>query len=120
MSAEKETSDERSAVSRRGFLRGALRVPDGDTFFLFGLLRTAVPPTPQRSAELVAANRALFEQARAVGGFSYPVDSVPKNATDWRHQFGARWPQFVAAKQAFDPDRLLAPGQGIFPGAAIG
>jgi cytokinin dehydrogenase len=104
---------------RSPFRAPNLRVPDGDTFFLFGLLRTAVPPTPQRSAELVAANRALFEQARAVGGFSYPVDSVPKNATDWRHQFGARWSQFVAAKEAFDPSRLLTPGQGIFPGAAV-
>jgi cytokinin dehydrogenase len=90
------------------------RVPAGETFFLFGLLRTAVPPTPERSAELVAANRRLFEQARAVGGFFYPVDSVPMSPEDWRQQFGPRWPQFFAAKQAFDPDALLAPGQGIF------
>jgi FAD/FMN-containing dehydrogenase len=90
------------------------RVPEGDTFFLFGLLRTAIPPTPERSAELVAANRALFEQARAVGGFFYPVDSVPMSRADWRRHFGPRWPQFVAAKEAFDPEALLAPGQGIF------
>jgi cytokinin dehydrogenase len=90
------------------------RVPAGETFFLFGLLRTAVPPTPERSAELVAANRNLFEQARAVGGFFYPIDSVPMSPEDWRRQFGPRWPQFFAAKQAFDPDALLAPGQGIF------
>lgn len=91
-----------------------LRVPAGETFFLFGLLRTAVPPTPERSAELVAANRRLFEQARAVGGFFYPIDSVPMSPEDWRRQFGPRWPQFFAAKQAFDPDALLTPGQGIF------
>jgi FAD/FMN-containing dehydrogenase len=91
-----------------------LRVPAGETFFLFGLLRTAIPPTPERSAELVAANRRLFEQARAVGGFFYPVDSVPMSPADWRRHFGPRWPQFHAAKQEFDPDALLAPGQGIF------
>ena len=90
------------------------RVPSGETFFLFGLLRTAVPPTPERSAELVAANRRLFEQARAVGGFFYPIDSVPMSPEDWRRHFGDRWPQFHAAKQEFDPDALLAPGQGIF------
>jgi FAD/FMN-containing dehydrogenase len=90
------------------------RVPDGETFFLFGLLRTAIPPTPERSAELVAANRALFEQARAVGGYFYPVDSVPMSRRDWRRHFGPRWPRFVAAKLAFDPEALLAPGQGIF------
>jgi FAD/FMN-containing dehydrogenase len=33
---------------------------------------------------------------------------------DWQRHFGERWPQFLAAKQAFDPDHLLAPGQGIF------
>jgi hypothetical protein len=54
-----------------------LRVPAGETFFLFGLLRTAIPPTPDL-------------------------------------HFGERWPQFFAAKRAFDPDALLAPGQGIF------
>jgi len=90
------------------------RKPAGETFFLFGLLRTAVPPTPERSAELVAANRLLYEQARDVGGFFYPVDSVPMSPDDWQRHFGERWPQFVAAKQAFDPDHLLAPGQGIF------
>ncbi|HEX4963934.1 MAG TPA: hypothetical protein VF173_24120 [Thermoanaerobaculia bacterium] len=33
---------------------------------------------------------------------------------DWRRHFGSRWPQFAAAKEAFDPEALLAPGQGIF------
>ena len=93
-----------------------LRVPAGETFFLFGLLRTAIPPTPERSAELVAANRRLYEQARAVGGFFYPVDSVPMSPEDWRLHFGERWPQVFAAKRAFDPDALLAPGQGVFTG----
>lgn len=92
-----------------------LRVPAGETFFLFGLLRNAIPPTPERSAELVAANRSLFERARAVGGFFYPVDSVPMSPADWRQHFGPRWPQFRAAKRAYDPEALLAPGQGIFP-----
>ncbi|HEX4494646.1 MAG TPA: FAD-binding protein [Thermoanaerobaculia bacterium] len=99
---------------RSRFTAPNFRVPAGETFVLFGLLRTAVPPTPERSAELVAANRRLFEQARDVGGFFYPVDSVPMSREDWRRHFGDRWPQFLAAKQAFDPDDLLAPGQGIF------
>jgi cytokinin dehydrogenase len=92
-----------------------LRIPEGDTFFLFGLLRNAIPPTPERAAELTAANRRLFEQARAVGGYFYPVDSVPMSPDDWRRQFGSRWPDLLAAKRAFDPNALLAPGQGVFP-----
>ena len=100
---------------RSSFKAPNFRVPDGDTFFLFGLLRNAIPPTAERSAELVAANRALFERARAVGGFFYPVDSVPMSVSDWRRHFGRRWPRFVVAKRTFDPDVLLTPGQGIFP-----
>jgi cytokinin dehydrogenase len=99
---------------RDRFTAPNLRIPEGDTFFLFGLLRNAIPPTPERAAELVAANRQLFKQARAVGGFFYPVDSVPMTRADWRRHFGPRWPQLAADKQAFDPDALLAPGQGIF------
>jgi FAD/FMN-containing dehydrogenase len=99
---------------RDRFTAPNLRIPEGDTFFLFGLLRNAIPPTPERAAELVAANRRLFKQARAVGGFFYPVDSVPMTKADWRRHFGPRWPQLAADKQAFDPDALLAPGQGIF------
>ena len=53
---------------RDGFTTPNFRIPEGDTFFLFGLLRNAIPPTPERAAELSAANRELFEQARAVAG----------------------------------------------------
>jgi hypothetical protein len=49
-----------------------------------------------------------------VGGFFYPVDSVPMSRRDWRRHFGDRFPEFAADKQAYDPDYLLAPGQGIF------
>ncbi|HWM89351.1 MAG TPA: FAD-binding protein [Thermoanaerobaculia bacterium] len=90
------------------------RVPNGETLFLFGLLRNAIPPTPERSAELIAANRRLFEQARALGGYFYPVDSVPMTPADWRQHFGRRWHQFLAIKKAQDPSFILTPGQGIF------
>jgi cytokinin dehydrogenase len=101
---------------RDGFTVPNLRVPEGETFFLFGLLRNAIPPTPERAAELTAANRRLFERARAVGGYFYPVDSVPMSPQDWRRHFGPRWPQLVAAKRALDPRALLAPGQRVFNG----
>ncbi len=52
-----------------------------------------------------------------MGGYFYPVDSVPMSPDDWRRHFGPRWHQLQAAKQAFDPDDLLAPGQGVFHGA---
>jgi cytokinin dehydrogenase len=65
----------------------------------------------------VVANRALFDRVRAVGGYFYPIDSVPMDVSDWRRHFGPRWPRFVAAKRTFDPSLLLAAGQGIFPGS---
>jgi hypothetical protein len=46
--------------------------------------------------------------------YFYPIDSVPMSPADWRQHFGLRWPQFFAAKLAYDLGNLLAPGQGIF------
>src|SRR5689334_17731124 len=60
------------------------RVPETDHFFVFALLRNAVPPTPGRAAELIAANRTLFERATMLGGKRYPFDSVPMTRHDWQ------------------------------------
>src|SRR5690349_19863520 len=40
------------------------RVPETDHFFVFAPLRNAVPPTPERAAELIAANRTLSSAPR--------------------------------------------------------
>jgi hypothetical protein len=48
------------------------RVPDGRHFFVFSLLRNAVPPTPERAAGLVADNRVLFDRATVLGGRDTP------------------------------------------------
>ena len=90
------------------------RVPDSRHFFVFSLLRNAVPPTPERIAQLIAANRALFERATMLGGKRYPFDSVPMTKHDWQKHFQPLWGKFVSAKRHFDPDEILTPGQGIF------
>ena len=90
------------------------RVPDGDHFFVFSLLRNAIPPTPERTAGLVAANRELFDGLTAVGGKRYPIDSVPMTKHDWQKHFQPEWGAFVSAKHLCDPDDILTPGQGIF------
>jgi cytokinin dehydrogenase len=33
---------------------------------------------------------------------------------DWREHFQPRWGRFNSAKQRFDPDNMMTPGQGIF------
>ncbi len=91
-----------------------VRTPQTRKVFILSLLRTAVPPTPETSAALVAKNRAIFERLTAIGGKRYPIDSVPMSQADWRAHFGFSWDEFAYAKQRFDPDNVLTPGQRIF------
>lgn len=90
------------------------RVPNSRHFFLFALLRNAVPPTPERAAQLVADNRVLFDRTVSLGGKRYPVDSVPVTKHDWQKHYQPLWGAFVSAKRHFDPAGILTPGPGIF------
>src|SRR5215213_3114335 len=100
--------------NREVFHTPFFRVPDSRHFFVFALLRNAVPPTPERAAQLVAANRTLFERTVVLGGKRYPFDSVPMTREDWQKHFQPLWGAFVSAKRHFDPAEILTPGQGIF------
>jgi cytokinin dehydrogenase len=94
--------------------RPMLRLPDERVAFLFALLRTA-PPDPAVIQAMLDSNRALYEQARDVGGTQYPIGSIPFSRMDWVEHFGSQWPDLVAAKRRYDPNGILTPGQGIFP-----
>ncbi|PYS76025.1 MAG: oxidoreductase, partial [Acidobacteria bacterium] len=59
-------------------------------------------------------NRELFDGVTALGGKRYPIDSVPMTKHDWQKHFQPEWGGFVSAKQLYDPDDILTPGQGIF------
>lgn len=100
--------------NRDKFTAPLFRVPDERHFYVFALLRNAVPPTPERAAGLVADNRALFERVTALGGKRYPFDSVPMTKKDWQEHYQPAWGQLVSAKHIYDPDGILTPGQGIF------
>ena len=100
--------------NRELFRAPFFRVPDSRHFFLFALLRNAVPPTPERAAQLVAANRTLFERATTLGGKRYPFDSVPMTKHDWQKHYQPLWGRFVSAKRHFDPAEILTPGPSIF------
>ena len=94
-----------------------LRMPDEDLVFVFSLLKTAAPDTGAIGADaMISANRLLYEQVRDLGGYQYPVGSIPTTAADWRAHFGAAWPLLTAARRQYDPHGILTPGQGIFPG----
>jgi FAD/FMN-containing dehydrogenase len=100
--------------NRETFRAPFFRVPNSRHFFVFALLRNAVPPTPDRAAELIAANRTLFDRATSLDGKRYPFDSVPMTKHDWQKHYQHLWGAFVSAKRHFDPDEILTPGQGIF------
>jgi cytokinin dehydrogenase len=64
---------------------------------------------------LLAQNRALHDLAVRLGGKRYIIGAVPDATTaDWRRHYGALWPAFRVAKELYDPDAVLTPGQGIF------
>ncbi len=92
-----------------------VRVPEGSHAFLFALLRTANPGTPQNVAALMAKNQLFLDRLKQLGGKAYPVSQGPRTPAEWREHFGVRWLEFASLKRVFDPDNVLTPGQGIFP-----
>ena len=95
--------------------RPLFRVPDAPAAFHLSVLRTAVPPTPAVVAAMLAGNRALYDQAVAVGGTRYVIGAIPDfSPRDWLCHFGDAWDFLSRAKQRFDPDHVLTPGQGMF------
>lgn len=90
-----------------------LMTPNGAEFFTVELLKT-VPPVPALVSAAIAHNAQLRDGVVAAGGKRYPIDSVPMTKQDWQEHFQPNWGQLVSAKHLFDPDNLLASGQGIF------
>ncbi len=91
-----------------------LRTPAEETFFLFDIFRTVIPGTDALPNAL-AHNRELMERNHAIGGTCYPIGTHEFCPADWKTQYGSTWEQFQRAKEYFDPDNVLTPGQGIFP-----
>jgi FAD/FMN-containing dehydrogenase len=95
--------------------RPFFRLPDERYCFEFSILRTADPSVPSSVPGMLADNRAIYDQLVRSGGTRYANGAIPVDRRDWRRHFGAQWPALAAAKRRFDPDRVLTPGQGIFP-----
>jgi cytokinin dehydrogenase len=90
------------------------RIPKGETAFLFSLLRTATPSTPENVNALIAKNRSIFDKLTALGGKRYGASTIRMTPSDWREHFQPVWEDFQKAKRRFDPDNILTPGQHIF------
>ncbi len=102
-------------IDTRRMRRPFFRLPDERRAFLFSLLRTADPPTPETVLAMLADNREIYDQLVALGGTRYANGAIPFDPQDWRRHFGERFRDLRQAKRRFDPDRILTPGQGIFP-----
>jgi cytokinin dehydrogenase len=88
------------------------RVPDESSAFHLSLLRF---PDPAQVSVMLAQNRALYDSVVAMGGKRYVIGAIPDYTTaDWEQHFGLEWDFLVEAKNRFDPDNVLTPGQGIF------
>lgn len=49
-----------------------------------------------------------------LGGYLYPIGSIPMTPSDWQQHFGLKWQFLVTARRRYDPRGILTPGQGIF------
>jgi cytokinin dehydrogenase len=104
------------AFQRSKVTGSIVALPDTDVAFLFDLLRFS-PPDPAIVEAHIAANRALFDQARSLGAKKYPIGSIPFDFADWVEHFGPDFPRLAALKARHDPNNILTPGQKIFPRA---
>ncbi|MFN6487792.1 MULTISPECIES: FAD-binding protein [unclassified Nostoc] len=105
-------------VKTKRFQLPLFRVPKEKVMFLFSILRTAVPPDSSTVTKMLNDNRRLFEQNRDLGGYLYPISSVPFSRNDWQQHFGWFWRKLVSAKRRYDPDNLLTPSLGIIEASA--
>ena len=94
--------------------RPLARVPKEDLVVRFQLLRRP-PASFTDIGSLVAMNRTLYERARDMGGTRLTTTAMPFSQADWIQYYGPVWESFRSAKQRFDPNNVLTPGQGMFP-----
>jgi cytokinin dehydrogenase len=102
---------------RSKLTRPNLRVPhSGKWVFLFDILTAAAAPgeDPVFASQMLARNRTLFEEARALGGTRYPIGALEFDHWDWKQHYGARWFELFLLKKIYDPKKILTPGPGIF------
>ena len=113
--AEVAFSNQLFSVWRTSTMKRPLaRVPKEDLVVRFQLLRRP-PASFTDIGSLVAMNRTLYERARDLGGTRLTTTAMPFSQADWIQYYGPVWESFRSAKQRFDPNNVLTPGQGMFP-----
>jgi cytokinin dehydrogenase len=88
--------------------------PNEPVAYLCDLLRMPPPGDPNIQAYL-AQNRKFYDKLVSLGGKRYIIGAIPgMNPAQWKRHFGSNWDFLVTSKRRYDPDSILAPGQGFF------
>jgi FAD/FMN-containing dehydrogenase len=91
----------------------ALRLPEEEQVVLLDVCTSGAPEDPDYVPTQLHKARAMYEQARALGGTLYPIGSTPLTTEDWRAHHGPGYPALRTAKENYDPANILTPGAGV-------
>lgn len=89
-----------------------MRIPAEQKLVGCAIIRYAA--NAQEADQMLAANRRLFEESRALGGAMYPFSAVKLSRSEWRHHYGQDFALLARAKRCYDPNNVLASGPDIF------
>ncbi|KAG8381764.1 hypothetical protein BUALT_Bualt05G0006500 [Buddleja alternifolia] len=96
--------------------RKSVALPEGEIFYLVGLLRSCFPHPKRLSVEEMVAQNQEIVQICTKNGIDFKLYLPHYNSMEgWKHHFGNQWTRFQERKASFDPMAILAPGQKIFP-----
>jgi cytokinin dehydrogenase len=113
--AEFAYSAPRFSVWRRNSIKRPLtRIPNETLVVRLQCSRN--PPPEADISAVLAMNRTLYERARDLRGTRLTTSAIPFSQADWIQEYGPAWKAFSGAKRRFDPNNVLTPGPGIFPG----
>jgi FAD/FMN-containing dehydrogenase len=101
-------------IRRSAISSPLLRMPADDLCYAFNLVRIPATNDASEANRFVDANKAIYERVKAAGGTLYPVSAFPMSKGEWRDHFGSAFGRLDAAKQRYDPDKILTPGYEIF------
>ena len=100
-------------IRRPAICSPLLRMPADDLCYAFNLVRIPATSDANEANRLVDANKATYGRVKAAGTL-YPVSAFPMSKGEWRDYFGSAFGPLDAAKQQYDPYKILTPGYEIF------
>lgn len=96
--------------------RTSVVIPEEEIFYLVAFLSSAVPSSTGTDGldHILYQNKRIlnFCESAHLGVKQYLPHYTRQE--DWKAHFGPRWEALVRRKSAYDPLRILAPGQRIF------